>query len=242
MKLCAAQLAPEAGNVERNVLKHRALIDVAISRAANLILFPELSLTGYELTLAKDLATDAHDQRLDVFQTLADAGNLIIGAGLPARSPEGIRITMVLFLPHRERLAYAKQQLHADELPFFVNGDEPLILAEGGHTFAPAICFESLQPNHAEAAARKGADIYLASVAKPQRNVARAYAHYPQVARQHFMTVLMSNSVGRCDDFVSAGQSAIWNNSGTLVAGMDDETEGFVMYDTSVDAGCVVLL
>lgn len=242
VRLCAAQLLPETGNVGRNVLKHLALIDVAVSRQAGLIFFPELSLTGYEPKLAGDLATDAHDRRLDVFQVRADAGNIVIGVGLPTRSPEGIRITMVLFRPRGERLVYAKQQLHSDELPFFVKGDEQLILPIGGHAFAPAICYESLQPNHAGAAARNGADIYLASVAKPERNVTKAYEHYPQMARQHSMTVLMANAVGPCDDFVSAGHTAIWNSSGELVASMDDEGEGLIMFDTSIQAGSVVLI
>jgi predicted amidohydrolase len=240
VKLCAAQLSPDTGNIERNVLKHAALIDLAVSHRASLIFFPELSLIGYEPKLVKDLATDAHDRRLDEFQALADARNIFIGVGLPTRSPEGIRITMILFQPHGERLAYAKQQLHPDELPFFVKGDEQLILPVGGHRFAPAICYESLQPNHADVAARNGADIYLASVAKPQRNVAKAYEHYPQMARQHSMTVLMANSVGQCDVFVSAGQSVIWNSSGDLVASMDDEAEGLVMFDTSTQEGSVI--
>lgn len=242
MRLCAAQLLPETGNVRRNVLKHLALIDVAVSRHADLIFFPELSLTGYEPKLVRDLATDANDRRLDVFQACADAGSIVIAVGLPIRSTEGIRIAMVLFRPRGERLMYAKQQLHPDELPFFVKGDEQLILPIGGHTFAPAICYESLQPNHAGAAARSGADIYLASVAKPWRNVANAYEHYPQVARRHSMAVLMANSVGPCDDFVSAGRTAIWSRSGELVASMDGEGEGLVTFDTSIQEGSVVLI
>jgi predicted amidohydrolase len=125
---------------------------------------------------------------------------------------------------------------------YFVHGAGQLILSAGGHTLAPAICYESLQPNHADAAAKRGADIYLASVAKPQRNVIKAYEHYPQIARQHSLIVLMANSVGPCDDFVSSGQSAIWDASGRLVKSMDNETQGFVLFDTSAQEGSVILI
>jgi len=242
VRLCAAQLSLEAGKIERNIRKHVAVIDVAVSHQADLIYFPELSLTGYEPKLAKDLATDANDGRLDVFQERADWGNVAIGVGVPIRSADGIRIAMVVFRPRNERLTYAKQQLHADEFPFFVNGEEQLILSMGGHALAPAICYESLQASHADTAARSGADIYLASVAKSQRMVAKAYEHYPQIARSHFVAVLMANSVGPSDDFVSAGQSGAWNSSGQLVVSMSDKAEGFVMFDTSAREGVVVAI
>jgi hypothetical protein len=96
--------------------------------------------------------------------------------------------------------------------------------------------------SHAYAAARSGADIYLASVAKSRRMVAKSYEHYPQIARSHFVAVLMANSVGPSDDFVSAGQSGAWNSSGQLVVSMSDKAEGFVMFDTSAREGVVVTI
>jgi hypothetical protein len=54
--------------------------------------------------------------------------------------------------------------------------------------------------------------------------------------------VLMANSVGPSDDFVSAGQSGAWNSSGQLVVSMSDKAEGFVMFDTSAREGVVVTI
>jgi predicted amidohydrolase len=241
VKLCAAQLLPVAGEIERNVRKHVALINVAVSHRADLIYFPELSLTGYEPKLVQALATDADDPRLDDIQELSDRGNIAIGVGLPIPSPAGIRIAMLFFRPQRKRVTYAKQLLHSDELPFFVQGEKPLLLTMGGHAIAPAICHESLQLSHADTAARGGADIYLASVAKSQPNVARAYRHYPRIAKGYSMAVLMANSVGPADDFVSSGQSAAWNSSGRLMVNMSDQAEGFVMFDTATQDAIVVL-
>ncbi len=47
-----------------------------------------------------------------------------------------------------------------------------------------AICYESLQLAHAENAFKLGADVYLASAAKPTKGVEEAYDHYPRVAKQ----------------------------------------------------------
>jgi predicted amidohydrolase len=198
-----------------------------------LLCCPELSLTGYEPALARSLATTADDDGFDVLQDEADARGMSIAVGAPTRSPQGVLISMIVFQPLRPRVTYSKQQLHADELPFFVHGEGQVVLKSSGQSIAPAICYESLQDSHAEQAAHLGAGIYLASVAKPARGVERAYAHYPAVARRHHMTVLMSNCVGPCDNFVSVGQSAVWNSRGELLAQLDGEHEGIVLFDTS---------
>ncbi len=246
MKICAAQCRPIAGDIAKNIESHRSLIELAVSQRADLIFFPELSLTGYEPALAKELATHSDDSRWDVFQEWSDTYTIIIGVGLPlvtdksdaarrdvSQQGTGIQIGMIFFQPGQPRVRYAKQQLHSDELPFFAPGREQLLLRTSGHTLVPAVCYESLQPNHAADAARCGADIYLASVAKPDREVAKAFAHYRAIARQHSMTVLMANSLGPCDNFISAGQSAVWNNSGELVAQLNDRDEGLLLFDTT---------
>ena len=53
------------------------------------------------------------------------------------------------------------------------------------------------------------------------------------------MTVLMANSVGPSDNFVSAGQSAIWSNRGELVGQLDSQQEGIVMIDTETNQAMV---
>lgn len=199
---------------------------------ADLVFFPELSLTGYEPRLAKSLATDETDRRLEVFQQRSDADKIIIGLGLPLSAGSHVQIGMVWFTPSAPRRSYAKQQLHSDELQFFVCGNRSLVLEVGQHKLVPAICYESLQPNHADNAANLGADIYLASVAKPAGPFAKAMLHYPAVARKHAMYVIMADCVGPSDDFVSVGHSAIWNTRGELLMQMDGETEGIVMLDT----------
>lgn len=233
MRICAAQLAAVRGDIAANVTRHIAFVELAASRSADVVLFPELSLTGYEPTLARDLATDADDPRLDVFQALADARRLLIGVGLPTRSKSGPQISLVVFRPLERRLTYSKQRLHADELSWFSSGDEQLVIDAGGHRLAPAICYESLQPEHAAAVADLGADTYLASVAKPHRSVEMAHQHYPSIARRHSMIVLIANCVGPCDDFVAAGRSAVWTEQGRLAAELSDRDEGIVMIDTT---------
>jgi predicted amidohydrolase len=48
MKICAAQTRPVRGDIQTNIDNHKKLIDLAVSNGADIIIFPELSLTGYE--------------------------------------------------------------------------------------------------------------------------------------------------------------------------------------------------
>ena len=85
MRIAVAQTRPVTGNVQANVHSHTQLIDLAVEDGAELVVFPELSITGYQRTLANDLAVDEGDRRFDVFQDISDTHHVSIGIG--ARRP-----------------------------------------------------------------------------------------------------------------------------------------------------------
>src|SRR6185436_17876670 len=101
-----------------------------------------LSITGYEPGLASELATAKDDKRFDVFQKISDSKNIIIGVGMPIGTNWGVQIGMIIFQPGKAREVYAKQHLHSDELPYFVNGEEQFYLNSDNHKIALAICYE----------------------------------------------------------------------------------------------------
>lgn len=232
MKICAAQTRPVTGDIRRNIVNHKRLADLAISNGADAIVFPELSLTGYEPKLAKDLAIDQDDSRLDDFQRISDARQITIGIGVPTRHSAGICITMVLLQPHTPRQTYSKKYLHPDEQPFFVSGRNFTTLEVGGRSIAPAICYEISIHEHAENASKGGAEIYVASVAKFVSGIEKALQRLSDIAARYSMTVLMANCVGECDGSECAGKTSIWNSKGVLVRQLNDTDEGILIIDT----------
>lgn len=235
MKIAIAQTRSIKADVSANIETHVRLVELAIDLNATAIFFPELSLTGYEPELANGLVISANDSRLDVFQHFSDENTIIIGLGLPTKSETGIRISMVIFQPNQAVQTYSKQQLHLDELPYFESGSEQLFITSYQTKIAPAICYESLQPEHAENAFNLGATVYLTSVAKPENGFKKAELHYPGVAMKYAMPVLMSNCVGFCDNFLSVGKSSVWTKQGELAGQLDDNTEGLLIYDTETE-------
>ncbi|NIE74821.1 carbon-nitrogen hydrolase family protein [Pantoea sp. Ap-967] len=242
MKLCAVQLASRKGDFEANLARHQHCIEQAAAQGAGLVVFPELSLTGYEPTLARQLALPVNTPRLAPLQALCDRLGISVAAGLPLPSANGVLIGMPILRPGQAPLAYAKQRLHADELPFFAPGKQPFVFGGGEHQIAPAICYESMFIEHALHARELGADLYLVSVAKTAKGVREGYEHYPQVARNLGMPVLLANCVGPADTFIGAGGSAAWDRQGNLLATLDERQEGLVILDTAAQtASCKVL-
>lgn len=234
MKICAAQIKPVKGDIQTNIEKHKKFIALAVSYAADLIIFPELSLTGYEPAMAKELANDENDSRFDAFQKISDENKIIIGIGMPVKNAAGICISIILFHPNHVRQVYSKKYLHADEEPFFVPGQNAAVFINQTN-IALAICYEVFIPEHVENAVKQGAEIYVASVAKPAAGVKKTGIIFPVVAEKYAMPVLMANCVGYCDNFESAGGSAVWNNKGLLLARLNETDEAIIMIDTETE-------
>lgn len=219
--------------METNIQRHIELIQQAIEDQSDLVVFPELSITNYEPQLAKELAIDGESNLLNEFQNLSNESGITICLGMPLKSQEGIHIGMLIFQRERERSFYRKQILHEDEVPFFVPGDSQTFLNIKGKKIAFGICYETLQKDHFVNAHQQGADIYIGSVAKPQSGIDRANAHFPLISREFKTPILMSNSVGPSDNFISAGQSAAWNDQGQLVEQLSPVEEGILTVDIS---------
>jgi predicted amidohydrolase len=235
MKVCVAQIKPLKGDIIANIDKHLQLIKLAILHKANAVFFPELSITGYEPELAKKIATHVYDHRFDEFQNTCYANAISIGIGVPIPFSKGIQISMIIFELNKTRQVYSKQLLHSDELPYFVGGDKQVILTMHNKKIAPAICYESLQVEHAQKANALGAEIYVASVAKSQKGIDKAEKHYPTIAKQYAMPVLMANCVGPCDNFLSVGKSSVWNKDGLLLGQLNETEEGILIFDTETE-------
>jgi len=230
MKICIVQTASLKGDIDGNIKNHLGIIEQLIPLKSDLIIFPELSLTGYEPSLAKELVRDVSDEIFSPFQKIATTNNCCIGVGMPTSAPKGIHISMIIFQPNKERQCYSKQILHEDELPYFISStNQPFLNIKGKKI---AIGNETLQRKHFLDAVKNECNIYIASVAKPERSTQKANIHFSSIAAEFEIPILMSNAIGYSDNFLSDGQSAVWNEKGALIGQLDNLHQGILMYDT----------
>jgi predicted amidohydrolase len=220
MKIALAQIQSFKGSLERTIAVHLAFIQKAIAEKADLILFPELSLTAYEPTLAKECALSIDDFRLNIFQELSEEHSIVICVGCPSKGDKLPKISLFIFQPLAPRCQYDKQLLHADELPYFEPGNSEVYFEVKGKKIAPAICYESMQVEHNKQALDAKADLYLVSVAKTKEGMQQAHAHFSRLSKAHKMAIAVCNSLGFCDGFQSSGSSACWNKNGELVGSL----------------------
>lgn len=235
MKIALAQIKSDIGNLESNIKKHIEWIKEAVAIKAGLIVFPELSLSGYAPTLAEKMAIDANDDRLEVFQKISNENNISILLGAPLKGSKWVTISMLIFQPMESRKVYSKQRLHPDEMLYFHAGKNYLLIPFDKLKIAPAICYESLDETHLVNALQQEANLYLASVAKGEKGINKAYLHYERMAKKYSIPILLCNCVGECEDFLGYGNSGIWNNKGILLKKLLNDKEGLLFYDLQTE-------
>jgi predicted amidohydrolase len=232
MRICAAQTKPVKGDFEANIKSHLQLVELAGECNADLVVFPELSLLGYEPTLAKELATKSEDKRFDVFQVKSDQHDLVIAVGFPLRSGESIFIAMLVFQPFKDRFTYLKKYLFHTEKAFFQSGESAANLNIKGVNIGLAICYELSVAEHQKVASDKGAEMYVASVVETEDGVNDSLRKMSNTAHTYAMVTSMSNCIGTSGKYECGGRTSIWNEQGVLVGQLSDYEEGVLVYDT----------
>lgn len=233
MKICAAQSKPIKGDISKNIENHKKLIMLAVQKKVDIIIFPELSLTGYEPELAEKLATTVDDPILKTFQKISDSENIVIVFGLPTKSSKGICISSAIFQPKLNPTAYEKEHLHSSEFGYFTSGKNSAPISYKDNKLAFAICFETSVPEHSKKAFEDKANIYLASVVNSFEGVDIDIDRISKIAKKYKMTALMANLIGQSGNYNCAGKSSIWNNEGVLVGQLNNTNEGLLIYDTA---------
>lgn len=231
MKISIAQTKPVRGDIASNMAQHKMLIEMAVSEGTDVTVFPELSLTGYEPSRAKDLVISLEDETLEGFQRWSDEYMMFIAVGAPVICQDGACIGMIMFRPKEARLLYSKQYLHADEEAFFVAKKSSSKVVYNGLKMGMAICYELSVKEHTQEVFRSGVDLYVASVAKTERSVTSAGERLEAIASDNKVPVLMSNCVGMSEDGMCSGGSSIWRPDGTLVGQLNERDQGILVYD-----------
>ncbi len=231
MKIGLAQIQPKSGDINHNLKLHLDYLRLADENGADLVCFPELSLSGYAPHLAHQQVSNTLDSLWDSFQLFCNRTGIVACIGMPSSGLLKPRISMFVVQPHTPIQIYSKQKIHQDEQPYFEEGDTDLLLDWGKEKIVPAICYESLHEDHAKRAKASGATIYLASVAKSAGGLEKAQKYYPKMAADLGLKVGMVNSFGPQSDFHSVGQSAIWNADGTALGNLSADQEGLLIWD-----------
>jgi predicted amidohydrolase len=228
--------------VPYNLEEHVQLARLAAAEGAQLVVFPELSLTGYELGLANELAFSERDPRLAPLLEAAVSHSLILVVGAPVRMGPRLHIGAFILRPDRTTEVYTKHHLGAfppsaccdgivppAEATVFQAGDRNPLIRFGGNIAAVAVCADIGRPAHPEQAAARGAGIYLASMFVIPSELEGEFAKLKRYAAQHSMMVALANFGSPTGGLASAGRSAIWADTGELLVQLGTSGAGFAV-------------
>ena len=220
LTLAAAQTLSIAGDVPANIQRHLAFMRAAAEQGVQLLVFPELSLTGYEPALAAELAIAPEDAVLSPLREMARELRLTAVVGMPIRlAPEvGVLIGALVLGADGSLAVYTKQHLHPGEEAAFIAGQGGEALEWGDDRIALAVCADFSHSSHPRNAAESGANIYAACVLISEGGYAADTAFLQAYAAEHRMIVLMANHGGPTGGWTCAGQSAIWDKNGLIAA------------------------
>jgi len=247
--IAAAQTVATPGDVEANVAQHVRLAHVAADERARVIVFPELSLTGYEIGLADRLAFSEADARLGPLVNVAALRSTTLIVGAPVRIRTRLCIGAFILGPDRSIELYTKHHLGAfatgdgpggvvppPEDSVFSPGDRNPLVSFGGNTGALAVCADWTHPSHARAAAERGANTYLTGMFTIPNHLEMASSALATYARRHRMAVVFANHGGPTGGLPAAGRSAIWSPDGHSLVRLEATGLGVAVAHES-DAG-----
>lgn len=216
--IAAAQVRSIRGDVDANIRTHLAAIEAAAASGVSVLIFPELSLTGYEPDLAEELSMNGDDPRLASIGGLSFLRGIEVVAGVPLRSAGGKpRLGAIAFGADGTRRIYSKMHLGGSEPDFFSPGSEPLMLSMRGHGVGLAICADASHPSHPAHYAKAEARVYAAGVFLNEAWYATDAPRLRAYAVEHRLAVLMANHADSTGTERSAGRSAIWAPDGSPV-------------------------
>lgn len=228
--LAAAQFCSAPGMIEHNLAGHLRFMQHAADAGANYVMFPELSLTGYEPDIAGECAMTADDERLEPVRALANHLGLVTTVGVPLKSAEGrVYIGALTFTAQGEIIAYAKQYLHPGEDKVFTAGSGDCLVPLGNRQLGMCVCADFSHPEHVQRMAEAGVWVYAASVLISPGGYENDAALLEGHARRHGLPVLMANHGGPTGGWDSAGRSGLWDASGRWVGGMQGPGDGLVI-------------
>ncbi len=236
MILAAAQTRSNLDDIKLNLIDHYKLTDLASSKGVDLIMFPEMSLTGYQRDKALSMAFTKNDSRLDELRKLSVDKNIIVIAGAPILLNNDLYIGAFIIKPDNSISIYTKQFLHDGEEVFFKPSfDYNPIIELDNERISMAICADIINPLHAENSYKNKISIYLASIFFIPNGIPEAYKNLSNYAEKYSMNVLMSNYTGKSWGMDSGGKSGFWNSEGKLITNLNDTEHGLLIIEKTTN-------
>ncbi|MEJ8544451.1 carbon-nitrogen hydrolase family protein [Brevibacillus borstelensis] len=230
-KIYLAQMMPELLDKGKNLLTMKSCMERAAQQQADLILFPELSLTGY-FTREKSgaMAEDVEGPSISQMRRWAMEYNLKVIFGFVEKA----RVkpyNSACFINNDGQIlgTYQKNHLWDEEYKYFSAGESGRVWETDIGRIGIMICYDTEFPETARMLALQGADMILAPTANmsPLEHSQRIFIQSRAMENQIF--VATTNRVGTEETTYFFGESAAADPYGNLLVLGDQTVSGYLV-------------
>jgi N-carbamoylputrescine amidase len=232
LKIAAVCMHSIPGEIEKNLDKIEAIASEVSARGANIVCFPELSVTGYIQQSPGDIYSAEGTERIvGRLGRIAREMRLVMMAGLvEIVNHGGPYITQAITGPEGLIGLYRKTHLPPTETGTYSPGQEIELYRSGNTTFGVQLCYEAHFPEISTTMALMGADILFVPHASPRGDpegkLQSWLRHLPARAFDNGLFVVACNQVGKTGEGLSfPGVAVILGPDGRVLAryvGKDD--------------------
>ena len=240
MKIAVAQISCSLGDPEANLLKVRDFSRRAKDEAgADLIVFPEMTDTGYSMPVIREHASDWTNGFVPGVREIAKRISIAIVSGVSERGGSSIYNSQILVDSQGNIAAkYRKTHLYAvapvEEQTCFAPGNAFASFELGGFKFGFSICYDLRFPElYRKLVIEKNVDGFVISSAWPFPRVEHWCVLAQARAIENQAYVVASNRVGKDDDLWFCGSSVIIDPRGVVIAAASADREELIHADLS---------
>jgi predicted amidohydrolase len=243
LRISLAQVGCDLGDVAANVDRAEKKIAEAVDDGSELIVFPELHLTGYSIgTVDEDLSMHTDDERLGRLASRAGGAGVVLGFvedGPGVHTYNSAAYYQDGRLVHVHRKLYLPTYTTFEERKYFTPGPSMRAFTAAENTsMALLVCNDAWQPQLAFLATQDGARVLLVPACSAQshfpdkydsrtywRDITRFYA------RMFQLFVVFVNRVGTEGDLHFWGGSHVVDPWGVIVAEAPEDVEHVLTVD-----------
>ena len=248
MRIALCQINATVGDIAGNTERVREGIRAAIEAQADLVLFPELVLTGYppeDLLLKEHFLADAGA----ALRSLApDVHGPVAVVGFPERA-EDVYNAAAVIADGEVRAIYRKVYLPNygvfDEQRYFQAGSAGAVIDIGSHRVGLTVCEDIWEPGPpASDEAIAGATLILNISASPYHagKGAERERMFAQRARDNLACIAFCGLVGGQDELLFDGHSCVIDHTGRTIARAAQFREELLVCDIDLDAAAAARL
>jgi predicted amidohydrolase len=231
MKVAAAQIYPRFAQPEKNRMTIRRYCEKAASQEVDLLVFPELCISGYNFTSKAQVQSFAESipegPTTVLWVKLAEQHQMSIVAGIAELSTnQHVFNSAVVISPKGFLGSYRKIHLFAREKEWFQPGtDPPKVWKVPKATIGPLVCFDWAFPEVSRILMLEGCEILCLPA-----NLVLPYAQKTMITRsiENRMFTVLANRIGSERNLTFTGRSQITDTTGKVLTRSGTKRTGII--------------